>query len=77
MAKTPVKQVRVRVKGGVNPKSREVEGQPLFEDGAIHQPGSEFIISAERAEALGDHVIVLGEIAAPAAPATTPAAAVK
>lgn len=55
------KTVTVRVSGGPNPRNKaEVFGQPLFEDGKIHQPGEEFETTLERAAALGAAVEVLG-----------------
>ncbi|MDR3405123.1 MAG: hypothetical protein P4L99_21695 [Chthoniobacter sp.] len=70
-AKAPTgPQVRVKVTGGVNPKTKELDGQPLHEDGVTYQPGEEFVLDADRADALGDLVEILGPVEAPAAPAS-------
>lgn len=69
MAKTKAAQgpkVKVRVAGGPNPKNpKEIDGQPLLEDGVSYQPGQEFVTTAERAEALGESVVILGPVEAP------------
>ncbi len=69
MAKKTNPQVRVKVAGGLNPKSKQLDGQPLHEDGATYQPGEEFVCDADRAEALGSLVSIIGPVEVPTEPA--------
>ncbi len=57
-------KVRVKVKGGKNAKTMEVEGQPLYHDGKIHHPGEEFVTTAYEAAAL-THCEILGPVEEP------------
>lgn len=55
-------QLRARVKGGKNPKTQQVDGQPLLEDGEIYDPGTELVLDADRAEALTHIVDIIGPV---------------
>ena len=64
MAKKQGNQVKVRVKGGKDPRNpKEILGQPLLEDGVTYQPGEEFVTDEERAAALGDSVDIVAKVA--------------
>lgn len=56
-------EVRVRVKGGKDPRDpKQVLGQAIVEDGVRYEPGTEFVTSEERADALGDSIDILGPV---------------
>ncbi len=59
-------QVIVKVKGGIDPKSKALNGQPIAEDGVLYQPGDQFTIDADRADALSHVVDLVGPVPAAA-----------